>query len=84
MIIDTHAHTFPDKIATKALTRLSLIAGITPATDGTVSGTVSYMKSLNIDRFINLNIATAPGQQITINNINCSFLFSRSINFFYP
>ena len=68
MIIDTHAHTFPDKIATKALTRLSLIAGITPATDGTVSGTVSYMKSLNIDRFINLNIATAPGQQITINN----------------
>lgn len=68
MIIDAHAHTFPDKIAEKALHRLAVISGITPATNGTVSGTISYMKSLNIDKFINLNIATSPSQQITINN----------------
>ena len=68
MIIDAHAHTFPDKIAEKALHRLAIISGITPATNGTVSGTISYMKSLNIDKFINLNIATSPSQQITINN----------------
>ena len=68
MIIDAHAHTFPDKIAEKAINRLAKISGITPATNGTVSGTVSYMKKLNIDHFINLNIATAPGQQTSINN----------------
>lgn len=68
MIIDTHAHTFPDKIAEKAINRLAKISGIKPATNGTVSETVSYMKKLNIDHFVNLNIATAPGQQSTINN----------------
>lgn len=68
MIIDAHAHTFPDIIAGKAINRLAVISGITPATDGTVSGTISYMKKLNVDYFVNLNIATAPGQQRTINN----------------
>lgn len=68
MIIDAHAHTFPDKIAEKALHRLQVISGITPATNGTVSGTISYMKSLNIDKFINLNISTSPSQQTSINN----------------
>ena len=46
MIIDTHAHTFPDKIAEKAISRLAKISGIKPATNGTVSETVSYMKKL--------------------------------------
>ena len=67
MIIDAHTHTFPDKIAEKALHRLAVISGITPATNGTVTGTMSYMKDVNVDKFINLNIATSPTHQQTIN-----------------
>lgn len=69
MIIDTHVHTFPDKIAEKAIHRLAAASGITPSTDGTVSDTIKYMKKVQVDKFINLNIATAPSQQTTINNI---------------
>ncbi|MFR1517907.1 MAG: amidohydrolase family protein [Clostridia bacterium] len=67
MIIDAHVHTFPDAIAGKALHKLEVISGLTRVTDGTVSGTAEFMKEQKIDKFINLNIATAPGQQHTIN-----------------
>lgn len=69
MIIDAHVHTFPDAIADKALRRLEKISGLTRATDGTVNSTVDYMKKLKIDKFINLNIATSPNQQHTINDV---------------
>ncbi len=69
MIIDTHAHTFPDKVAEKAVGKLALISGINPSTNGTVSNTLEYMKKCKIDKFINLNIATAPSQQEKINTV---------------
>lgn len=69
MIIDAHVHTFPDSVAGKALHRLAGISGLTPVTNGTVTDTVGYMKRLNIDKFINLNIATSPHQQQTINTV---------------
>ena len=69
MIIDAHVHTFPDKIAEKALHRLEVISGLTRTTNGTVADTMKYMKNMNIDKFINLNIATSPGQQHTINTV---------------
>lgn len=69
MIIDTHVHTFPDSIATKAIGKLEKISGITPATDGTVATTLSFMKKIGVDVFVNLNIATGPNQQTTINNV---------------
>ena len=69
MIIDTHVHTFPDNIAPKAIGKLEKISGITPSTDGTVANTLSFMKKTGIDMFINLNIATGPNQQTTINNV---------------
>lgn len=69
MIIDTHAHTFPDHIAEKALHRLATVSGLTPVTDGTISGTRTAMQRLKIDKFVNLNIATSPSQQHTINTV---------------
>ena len=69
MILDAHVHTFPDSIAEKALHRLEKISGLTRATDGTVAYTVEYMKKLNVDKFINLNIAPSPAQQQTINTV---------------
>ena len=69
MIIDAHVHTFPENIAEKALHRLESISGLTRVTDGTAAGTAAYMKKMKIDKFVNLNIATAPGQQHTINTV---------------
>lgn len=66
-IIDFHVHTFPDAIADKAVGKLAKISKLTPATNGTVSETLSLMERTHVDLFINLNIATAPTQQRTIN-----------------
>lgn len=66
--IDFHAHIFPEKIAEKALGKLAAISGIVPCTNGTLPDTVRQMKDSGIDRFVCLNIATAPGQETTINN----------------
>lgn len=72
MIIDTHVHTFPAAIASRAIGKLQRISGITPCTDGTVDGTLMFMKNIGVDKFINLNIATSPTQQTTINNVAAS------------
>ena len=43
MIIDFHAHTFPDSIAERAVDSLSKEAHIVAHTDGTVSGLLDAM-----------------------------------------
>lgn len=69
MIIDFHVHTFPDKLAPKVMQKLSAAAGIEPQTDATISGTLNKMMAWGVDRAVLLNIATAPSQQTTINNV---------------
>ena len=66
--IDFHTHTFPDKIAEKAVGKLSVISGITPATNGTLEQTKDLMSKVGISRFVIFNIATNPGKENTINN----------------
>ena len=68
MIIDFHTHTFPDKVAPKAIGKLAVISGITPYTDGTVADTLASQAKTGVDLCVCLNIATAPGQETTINN----------------
>ncbi len=43
------------------------ISGIKAATNGTVADTLVQMKKAGVDKFLNLNIATSPNQQSTIN-----------------
>lgn len=69
MIIDFHVHTFPDKLAPKVIPKLAAAAGIEPQTDATVGDTLCKMKEWGVDRAVILNIATAPSQQNTINNV---------------
>jgi predicted TIM-barrel fold metal-dependent hydrolase len=68
MIIDFHVHTFPDKVAPKAVGKLAVISGIAPFTDGTVGDTLAKMDKNGIDLSVCLNIATRPGQERTIND----------------
>ena len=68
MIIDCHAHCFPEKIAARALSQLRHNAGnLKSWTDGTVAGLKKEMAQLGIDRAWVLNIATTPRQQAAVN-----------------
>ena len=68
MIIDSHVHIFPEKIAHKAIQKLAGISGLTPCTDGTLSDTAARMASSGVDRAVLLSIATSPSQEESINN----------------
>ena len=68
MIIDFHTHTFPDKIASRAIDKLSHDAHIIPHRDGTVSSLVTSSKDADVDISVILPVATSPEQVININD----------------
>ena len=69
MLIDFHTHCFPDKIAPKAIPKLSFVSGgLEPYTDGTVSGLKSSMQKAGVDVSVVLNIATNAHQQKAVND----------------
>lgn len=75
MLIDFHTHCFPEKIAEKAIKKLSFSSGgLTPYTDGTVLGLNNSMKNNGVDASVVLNIATNAHQQKSVND------FAASIN----
>ena len=67
MVIDFHTHTFPDRIAERALTSLSNASRTVPFTDGTNDGLLSSMENSGIDLSVILPVATNPGQVEKIN-----------------
>ncbi len=68
-IIDFHTHCFPEKIAGRALDKLSQSAGgLKYHTDGTVDGLKSVMKSQGVSASVVLNIATNEKQQKSVND----------------
>ena len=62
MIIDVHAHTFPEQIAKRAVQKLIENAGHTmaPVSDGTVAGLLQVMRTAQVDRAVLCPIATRP------------------------
>jgi len=62
MIIDFHAHAFPDELAPKALKKLAYKSHVKPSFDGTVSGLLKSMDKAGIEKSVLLNIATRPEQ----------------------
>jgi predicted TIM-barrel fold metal-dependent hydrolase len=58
MIIDTHVHVWPDKIAARALGTPS--EGIRRFGDGTVASAMASMRSAGIDRSVCLAVADVP------------------------
>jgi hypothetical protein len=58
MIIDTHVHVWPDKIAARALGTPS--EGIQRFGDGTVASAMESMRAAGIDRSVCLAVADAP------------------------
>ncbi len=67
MIIDFHTHIFPDKLADKAIAKLSAIGGIPAHSDGKADSLVKSMQENGIDKSVVLNVATNAEQ---VDNVN--------------
>ena len=68
MIIDSHTHTFPDKIAERAVTGLIEKSHARAFSDGTAAGLVRSMEEAGIDLSVVLPVATSPRQVEHIND----------------
>ena len=75
MIIDTHVHLFPDKVAEKAIPILAAASHQVPKTNGTVSDTLKKMDEWGIDKIWGLAIATNAKQ---VHNVNTFIASVRS------
>lgn len=67
-MIDFHAHTFPDRIAAAALSKLGQLAHIVPISDGTRDGLLRGMREAGIERAVVLPVATNPLKCVSMNN----------------
>ena len=69
MLIDFHTHCFPEKIAERAIEKLSLASGgLKPHTNGTLEGLKCSMQKGGVDISVILNIATNAKQQQSVND----------------
>lgn len=69
MIIDAHAHIFPNKIAEKASAGISAFYdGMAMDSSGTVGELLQKGEKAGVDRFIVQSVATIPEQVASINN----------------
>lgn len=75
MLIDFHTHAFPEKIAERAISKLSFASGgLQPQTNGTLSGLKESMQKGGVNVSVVMNIATNAEQQRNVND------FAASIN----
>ena len=75
MIIDFHAHCFPDAVASAAMPKLAACGGVRePHFDGTAAGLLAAMDAAGIGRCVVANIATNPKQQRAVNDFAISLL----------
>lgn len=72
MIIDSHCHIYPDKIALKASLATGRFYSIEMRYDGRISTMLEAGKEAGIDKFIAESVATTPAQVNSINNFIAS------------
>ena len=82
MIIDFHAHAFPDSIAEKAIQKLAATSGITPCHNGTVTGLCHAMREGDVDLSVVLPVVTAPRQFESINRFSAEHDGKNGLIFF--
>lgn len=68
MIVDIHTHTFPDKIAPKAIEKLKRSSHTQPFGDGTAAGLQRARQRAGVDCCVVLPVATSPRQVLHIND----------------
>ncbi len=70
MMIDFHAHTFPDKIAAAAVSKLEHMAHARSFSDGTREGLLRAMTEAGIDHAVVLPVATNPLKCAHMNDVS--------------
>ncbi len=71
MIIDSHTHVYPEKVAARAIDTMEAISathGLRAVSDGTKASLIKSMKENGIDYSVILPVATRPEQVESINN----------------
>lgn len=68
MMIDFHAHTFPDRIAPAAVNKLEHMAHARSYADGTKTGLLQCMQAAGIDHAVVLPVATNPLKCASMND----------------
>lgn len=68
MIIDFHTHTFPDRIAERAITGMQANSHAAAFADGTASGLTASMTDAGIDHCVVLPVATNPMKLTSMND----------------
>lgn len=81
MVVDVHAHAFPDAIAAAAVEALAAEGGIRPHYDGTVAGLLAAMDRGGVDRAVVVPVATKPSQVRSINDWVASVACERIVPF---
>ncbi len=82
MIIDFHAHTFPDAICAKAIHKLSLASCTRAFLNGSIGALLHSMKEAGVQYSVNLPVMTSPEQVEKINHCmikNRETMFSQGI-----
>ncbi len=82
MIIDFHTHTFPDKIADAALTKMRAASHTVTFTDGTVKGLLASMRDAHIDWSVVLPVATNPQKVVSINDLSADLTQKEGLIYF--
>jgi predicted TIM-barrel fold metal-dependent hydrolase len=67
LIIDFHTHTFPEKIAARAIAKLEQAARFRAFTDGTLNGLAKSMEAGQVDYSVVVPVVTDPRQTDSIN-----------------
>ena len=67
MVIDAHAHIFPDKIAERAVQGIGSFYDLKMNFDGKISTLLDIGKSAGVDKFIVQSVATTAAQVESIN-----------------
>ena len=68
MIIDAHAHAYPDRLAERAMGVLKQASLTESVTDGTTRSLLEHMDRCKVDRTVVANIATNAHQQPAVND----------------
>lgn len=68
MVIDFHAHTFPERIAAQAIDKLKHASHTVPFSDGTAAGLVASMRAAGVDYSVVLPVATNPLKASSMND----------------
>lgn len=67
-MIDFHTHTFPDRIAAAAVSKLEQTAHAVSFSDGTANGLIASMRRAGIERSVVLPVATNPLKCASMND----------------